>query len=173
MTSHGASAIVLPTTAWSSTACRLRGGVRGGKVAAKGGALGAGGHGMSGQEPAGRGAEGQGAAGGPRPGTFFIRTYGCQMNLYDSGRMADLLAARGMKRADAPEGADLVVLNTCHIREKAAEKVYSELGRLARLRRPDGRRPLLAVAGCVAQGEGAGGDAPGAGCGYRRRAAVL
>ena len=78
---------------------------------------------MSGQEPAGRGAEGQGAAGGPRPGTFFIRTYGCQMNLYDSGRMADLLAARGMKRADAPEGADLVVLNTCHIREKAAEKV--------------------------------------------------
>ena len=101
----------------------------------------AGGHGMSGQERAGRGAEGQGAAGRPRPGTFFIRTYGCQMNLYDSGRMADLLAARGMKRADAPEGADLIVLNTCHIREKAAEKVYSELGRLARLRRPDGGAP--------------------------------
>ena len=85
---------------------------------------------------------------------FFIRTYGCQMNVYDSGRIADLLGGQGWRAADSPEDADLVILNTCHIREKAAEKVYSELGRLALLRAPRSRRPWLAVAGCVAQAEG-------------------
>ncbi len=90
--------------------------------------------------------------------TVYIKTYGCQMNVYDSDRMASLLAVHGYVRAEAPDAADLVVLNTCHIREKAAEKVYSDLGRLRRLR--DGRRSaggddmLLAVAGCVAQAEG-------------------
>jgi tRNA-2-methylthio-N6-dimethylallyladenosine synthase len=88
---------------------------------------------------------------------LFIRTYGCQMNVYDSDRMAESLAAHGWSRVDAPEDADLVVLNTCHIREKAAEKVYSELGRLKRLRAERaarGETMLLAVAGCVAQAEG-------------------
>ncbi|MGD9510934.1 MAG: tRNA (N6-isopentenyl adenosine(37)-C2)-methylthiotransferase MiaB [Geminicoccaceae bacterium] len=89
---------------------------------------------------------------------LFIKTYGCQMNVYDSDRMAHSLAAHGYRVVDAPEDADLVVLNTCHIREKAAEKVYSELGRLRRLREvrraADGRELLLAVAGCVAQAEG-------------------
>jgi tRNA-2-methylthio-N6-dimethylallyladenosine synthase len=87
-----------------------------------------------------------------------IKTYGCQMNVYDSQRIADVLAPHGYALADAPEQADLVVLNTCHIREKAAEKVYSELGRLRRLserRERAGAPPLqLAVAGCVAQAEG-------------------
>ncbi len=76
------------------------------------------------------------------------------MNEYDSARIADLLVARGAEPVPTPDSADLVVLNTCHIREKAAEKVYSELGRLALLRKGNSRRPLLAVAGCVAQGEG-------------------
>ena len=85
------------------------------------------------------------------PKTFRIRNFGCQMNVYDGERMAELLAENGL--APAPEGddPDLVVLNTCHIREKAAEKVYSDIGRL---KRPDGSRPLIAVAGCVAQAEG-------------------
>jgi len=86
-----------------------------------------------------------------------IKTYGCQMNVYDSARMADVLAPLGFAQADAPEGADMVVLNTCHIREKAAEKVYSELGRLRRLkdeRRRGGGDLTIAVAGCVAQAEG-------------------
>jgi tRNA-2-methylthio-N6-dimethylallyladenosine synthase len=84
---------------------------------------------------------------------LFIKTYGCQMNAYDSARMADLLAPLGFAATDAPDGADMVVLNTCHIREKAAEKVYSELGRLAQMKRekPD---MLVAVAGCIAQAEG-------------------
>ena len=69
---------------------------------------------------------------------LFIKTYGCQMNVYDSDRMASLLARHGYGRADQAEDADLVILNTCHIREKAAEKVYSELGRLRRMR--DSRR---------------------------------
>jgi tRNA-2-methylthio-N6-dimethylallyladenosine synthase len=89
---------------------------------------------------------------------LFVKTYGCQMNAYDSAKMADLLAPLGYARADVPEGADMVILNTCHIREKAAEKVYSELGRLRRLKdqkAKDGGRMLLAVAGCVAQAEGA------------------
>ncbi len=88
---------------------------------------------------------------------LFVKTYGCQMNAYDSARMADLLAPLGYARTDAPEGADMVILNTCHIREKAAEKVYSELGRLKALKADkakDGGRMLLAVAGCVAQAEG-------------------
>src|SRR5690348_2324531 len=88
---------------------------------------------------------------------LYIKTYGCQMNVYDSARIADLLAPLGYVAADAPDNADVVVLNTCHIREKAAEKVYSELGRLRRMkeRRAEmGERTLIAVAGCVAQAEG-------------------
>jgi tRNA-2-methylthio-N6-dimethylallyladenosine synthase len=86
------------------------------------------------------------------PKTFQIKSFGCQMNVYDGERMAGLLEAEGMAAAVAPGEADLVVLNTCHIREKAAEKVYSEIGRL---KREDGSRPMIAVAGCVAQAEGA------------------
>jgi tRNA-2-methylthio-N6-dimethylallyladenosine synthase len=89
---------------------------------------------------------------------LFIKTYGCQMNVYDSGRMAEVLAPLGYFPAEEAEGADMVVLNTCHIREKAAEKVFSELGRLKALQRrkaASGGRMILAVAGCVAQAEGA------------------
>ena len=86
---------------------------------------------------------------------LFIKTYGCQMNVYDSARMADLLAPIGYAPVDAAEDADMVILNTCHIREKAVEKVYSELGRLRELKEVRTDRPLLiAVAGCVAQAEG-------------------
>ena len=88
---------------------------------------------------------------------LFIKTYGCQMNVYDSDRMAGALAAHGYAVTDQPESADLVVLNTCHIREKAAEKVYSELGRMRLLRdekRASGGDLTIAVAGCVAQAEG-------------------
>ena len=85
--------------------------------------------------------------------TLFIKTYGCQMNEYDSARMADVLGPLGYRAVDAPEAADLVILNTCHIREKAAEKVYSELGRLRPLKAE--RNTMIAVAGCVAQAEGA------------------
>ncbi|HYD05044.1 MAG TPA: tRNA (N6-isopentenyl adenosine(37)-C2)-methylthiotransferase MiaB, partial [Reyranella sp.] len=87
----------------------------------------------------------------------FIRTYGCQMNVYDSDRMADVLRPLGYAFAPAPEQADLVVLNTCHIREHASEKVYSELGRMRDLkveRRAEGGDLTIAVAGCVAQAEG-------------------
>ncbi|MBN9090098.1 MAG: tRNA (N6-isopentenyl adenosine(37)-C2)-methylthiotransferase MiaB [Reyranella sp.] len=87
----------------------------------------------------------------------FIRTYGCQMNVYDSDRMADVLRPLGYALAPAPDQADLVVLNTCHIREHASEKVYSELGRMRDLkveRRAEGRDLTIAVAGCVAQAEG-------------------
>jgi tRNA-2-methylthio-N6-dimethylallyladenosine synthase len=88
----------------------------------------------------------------------FIRTYGCQMNVYDSDRMADVLRPLGYAVAATPEQADLVVLNTCHIREHASEKVYSELGRLRDIkneRRAESRDLTIAVAGCVAQAEGA------------------
>src|SRR5258706_6338441 len=88
---------------------------------------------------------------------LFVKTYGCQMNAYDSAKMADLLAPLGYVATDAPDGADMVILNTCHIREKAAEKVYSELGRLRTLKAQKARsggRMVLAVAGCVAQAEG-------------------
>jgi tRNA-2-methylthio-N6-dimethylallyladenosine synthase len=87
----------------------------------------------------------------------FIKTYGCQMNVYDSARMAELVAPLGYAASDTAEGADLVILNTCHIREKAAEKVFSELGGVRRLKRAkerSGGRMLVAVAGCVAQAEG-------------------
>jgi tRNA-2-methylthio-N6-dimethylallyladenosine synthase len=86
------------------------------------------------------------------PKTFRIKSFGCQMNVYDGERMAELLGANGMSAAGDGDDADLVVLNTCHIREKAAEKAYSEVGRL---RREDGSKPLVALAGCVAQAEGA------------------
>lgn len=88
---------------------------------------------------------------------LFIKTFGCQMNVYDSERMGEALGASGYTRVDAPEAADLIILNTCHIREKAAEKVYSELGRLNQLknaRAEDGLETTIAVAGCVAQAEG-------------------
>ncbi|HEY0838402.1 MAG TPA: tRNA (N6-isopentenyl adenosine(37)-C2)-methylthiotransferase MiaB [Azospirillum sp.] len=88
---------------------------------------------------------------------LFIKTWGCQMNVYDSARMADVLAPLGYRTADEPDGADMVILNTCHIREKAAEKVFSELGRLRTLKdrkAAGGERMILAVAGCVAQAEG-------------------
>ncbi len=88
----------------------------------------------------------------PAPKTYHVKNFGCQMNVYDGDRMAELLGAEGMVPATDPAVADVVVLNTCHIREKAAEKVYSDIGRL---KRDDGSRPVIAVAGCVAQAEGA------------------
>jgi tRNA-2-methylthio-N6-dimethylallyladenosine synthase len=94
----------------------------------------------------------------PTQKRLYIKTYGCQMNVYDSERMADLLRPLGYCATENPEVADLVVLNTCHIREKAAEKVYSELGRLKRMkaaRAAEGAGMTIAVAGCVAQAEGA------------------
>jgi tRNA-2-methylthio-N6-dimethylallyladenosine synthase len=90
--------------------------------------------------------------------TAFVKSYGCQMNVYDSTRMQELLTAQGYAQVDAPEHADLVVLNTCHIREKAADKVYSELGRVKEMkqaRQAAGHDMVVAVAGCVAQAEGA------------------
>lgn len=92
----------------------------------------------------------------PAPKTFAVKSFGCQMNVYDGERMAELLAAQGMSAASDGDAADLVVLNTCHIREKAAEKVYSDIGRIVKDAREEGRdKPLIAVAGCVAQAEGA------------------
>jgi tRNA-2-methylthio-N6-dimethylallyladenosine synthase len=88
---------------------------------------------------------------------LYIKTYGCQMNVYDSERMADVLRPLGYGVVDDPEGADLVVLNTCHIREKATEKVYSELGYIKQMKdrkAQAGGRMTIAVAGCVAQAEG-------------------
>ncbi len=84
---------------------------------------------------------------------LFVKTYGCQMNVYDSERMAEALGGEGYEQVDSPDGADMILLNTCHIREKAAEKVYSELGRFRPLREanPDLK---IGVAGCVAQAEG-------------------
>jgi len=86
--------------------------------------------------------------------SLFIKTYGCQMNVYDSARMADVLAPLGYVASDTPLGADLVILNTCHIREKASEKVFSELGRLREIKEATPGM-LIAVAGCTAQAEGA------------------
>ncbi|WP_324262642.1 tRNA (N6-isopentenyl adenosine(37)-C2)-methylthiotransferase MiaB [Altererythrobacter sp. H2] len=88
------------------------------------------------------------------PQTYRVKSFGCQMNVYDGERMAELLAQRGITPAPEGEEADLVVLNTCHIREKAAEKVYSDIGRLVKAGREAGKEPLIAVAGCVAQAEG-------------------
>ncbi len=86
------------------------------------------------------------------PKTFHVKSFGCQMNVYDGERMAEMLGAEGYAPAAEGADADLVILNTCHIREKAAEKVYSDIGRL---KRADGTTPTIAVAGCVAQAEGA------------------
>ncbi|WP_417622241.1 tRNA (N6-isopentenyl adenosine(37)-C2)-methylthiotransferase MiaB [Parasphingorhabdus sp.] len=85
------------------------------------------------------------------PKKFHIKSFGCQMNVYDGERMSELLVDQGMSPAAPDEDADMVVLNTCHIREKAVDKVYSDIGRL---RRKDGTSPMIAVAGCVAQAEG-------------------
>jgi len=86
-----------------------------------------------------------------------VKSFGCQMNVYDSHRMADTLAPAGFTETERPEDADLVILNTCHIREKAADKVYSEIGRIRVMKEEaaaQGRRVLIAVAGCLAQAEG-------------------
>jgi tRNA-2-methylthio-N6-dimethylallyladenosine synthase len=97
----------------------------------------------------------------PTAGTakkVFIKTYGCQMNVYDSARMTDVLAPLGYRPTETPDDADMVILNTCHIREKAAEKVFSDLGRIRPLktaRAAEGKSLMIAVAGCVAQAEGA------------------
>ncbi len=88
------------------------------------------------------------------PRTFHVKSFGCQMNAYDGERMAELMTAQGLTSAEAGD-ADLVVLNTCHIRERATEKVYSDIGRLRKVAKARGRRPMIAVAGCVAQAEGA------------------
>ncbi|WP_303778920.1 tRNA (N6-isopentenyl adenosine(37)-C2)-methylthiotransferase MiaB [Sandarakinorhabdus limnophila] len=88
------------------------------------------------------------------PKTYHVKSFGCQMNVYDSERMGDLLSADGLTAVNTPEAADVVVLNTCHIRERAAEKLYSDIGRL-RQPRADGSRPTIVAAGCVAQAEGA------------------
>ena len=101
---------------------------------------------------------GSSTSGGEKPARgLFIQTYGCQMNVYDSERIADVLAPLGYGLVDTPDRADMVVLNTCHIREKATEKVYSEVGRIRRLkteRQAQGQDLKLVVAGCVAQAEG-------------------
>ena len=92
-----------------------------------------------------------------RPRKVHVKSFGCQMNVYDSHRMADTLVPAGFSETASPEDADLIILNTCHIREKAADKVYSEIGRIRELKEAaarDGRRVLLAIAGCVAQAEG-------------------
>ena len=88
---------------------------------------------------------------------LFIKTYGCQMNVYDSDRMADVLIPLGYTMSDDGDSADMVIINTCHIREKASEKIFSELGRLRKWKeaqKHDGRDVMIAVAGCVAQAEG-------------------
>ncbi|ANU07563.1 tRNA (N6-isopentenyl adenosine(37)-C2)-methylthiotransferase MiaB [Paraurantiacibacter namhicola] len=88
------------------------------------------------------------------PKTYRVKSFGCQMNVYDGERMAEMLAEQGIAPAPEGEDADLVVLNTCHIREKAAEKVYSDIGRISKAGREAGKTPMIAVAGCVAQAEG-------------------
>ncbi len=92
----------------------------------------------------------------PAPKTFHVKSFGCQMNVYDGERMAELMAAEGLTAAPDAASADLVVLNTCHIREKATEKVYSDIGRIRKeALGKHGNDPMIAVAGCVAQAEGA------------------
>jgi tRNA-2-methylthio-N6-dimethylallyladenosine synthase len=89
------------------------------------------------------------------PNSFHVKSFGCQMNAYDGERMGELMAAQGLVPAGAAEDADLVILNTCHIRERATEKVYSDIGRLRKdARERDRAAPMIAVAGCVAQAEG-------------------
>ncbi len=102
-------------------------------------------------------AENAPAAAPARPKKAHVKTYGCQMNVYDSQRMGDALTAEGYELTDSIDEADLVLINTCHIREKAAEKVYSQLGRLQKMKRErskEGRGMVVGVAGCVAQAEG-------------------
>lgn len=94
----------------------------------------------------------------PTDKKFYLKTFGCQMNVYDSERMIEALAGDGYRPTDELDAADLVILNTCHIREKAAEKVYSDLGRIRQVkeaREAGGKRTVIAVTGCVAQAEGA------------------
>ena len=93
--------------------------------------------------------------GTPARKRLLIRTWGCQMNVYDSARMADVLAPLGYAPTEVAEDADMVILNTCHIREKATEKVFSDLGRLREAKTARGGQMIVAVAGCVAQAEGA------------------
>src|SRR5262245_18412981 len=91
------------------------------------------------------------------PRRLYVKSFGCQMNVYDSNRRADMLAPEGFVETASPDNADLVILDTCHIREKAADKVYSELGRIRVLKQAaarEGRRVSIAVAGCVAEAEG-------------------
>ncbi len=89
------------------------------------------------------------------PRTFHVKSFGCQMNVYDGERMAELMAAQGLTATADADAADLVVLNTCHIREKATEKVYSDIGRIRKqARETRGGEPMIAIAGCVAQAEG-------------------
>ena len=93
----------------------------------------------------------------PQPKAVYVKSYGCQMNVYDSQRMADVMGAEGYREVATPEEADLILLNTCHIRERAAEKVYSELGRMRVIKeeaKAAGRKVMVGVAGCVAQAEG-------------------
>ena len=89
-----------------------------------------------------------------QPRKLHVVTHGCQMNVYDSARMADLLRPLGYETVDAPEGADMVILNTCHIRERAEEKVFSLLGRLRQMKEAQNGQMMIAVTGCVAQAEG-------------------
>ncbi len=92
-----------------------------------------------------------------RPRKVHVKSFGCQMNVYDSHRMADTLAPAGFTETEQPDDADLVILNTCNIREKAVDKVYSEIGRVRELKKAaaaEGRQMMIAVAGCVAQAEG-------------------
>ncbi|HQT66436.1 MAG: tRNA (N6-isopentenyl adenosine(37)-C2)-methylthiotransferase MiaB [Rhodospirillales bacterium 20-60-12] len=89
------------------------------------------------------------------PRKLHVITWGCQMNAYDSARMEDVLAPLGYAPVDAPEGADMIILNTCHIRERAAEKLFSKLGRLREMKQAMDGRMMIVVAGCVAQAEGA------------------
>ena len=89
--------------------------------------------------------------------TIFVKTWGCQMNVYDSQKMLDVLSPLGYTATDTPDDADIVILNTCHIREKATDKVFSDLGRFKKHKDHNatlGKKQLLAVAGCVAQAEG-------------------
>jgi tRNA-2-methylthio-N6-dimethylallyladenosine synthase len=88
------------------------------------------------------------------PKTFHVKSFGCQMNVYDGERMAELMAGQGLTAEADANAADLVILNTCHIREKATEKVYSDIGRIRKAAGERGAKPMIAVAGCVAQAEG-------------------
>jgi tRNA-2-methylthio-N6-dimethylallyladenosine synthase len=88
---------------------------------------------------------------------LFIKTYGCQMNVYDSNRMQDLMNANGYENVDSEDQADMIIINTCHIREKASEKLFSDLGRVKKIKDKkiaNQQEMIVVVAGCVAQAEG-------------------